>query len=149
MLPEPTFSFTIPSIHDDTPLDCRLYNPPHPVLNLADSELPWNPRGAIIAHPYAPFGGSYDNPFVLTVAAEILNQGFVVGTFNFRYEIMSLWGNLSSLIDSSAVVLVLRKAERAGRPSQKYTITSPSRGSSYTTSKLYESLDLAYTRMEQ
>ena len=37
-----------------------------------------------IVKPYAPFGGCYDDWVVLSVAAEILKQGFVVGTFNFR-----------------------------------------------------------------
>lgn len=84
MLPDPTFTFTIPSIHDDVTLDCRIYSPSHSVLNPADGELPWIPRGAIIAHPYAPFGGCYDDWVVLSVAAEILREGFVIGTFNFR-----------------------------------------------------------------
>ena len=34
---------------------------------------------------YAPFGGCYDDWVVTITAAEILKQGFVVGTFNFRY----------------------------------------------------------------
>ena len=84
MLPKPTFSFTIPSIHDDTTLDCRIYSPPHSVLNTIDDESAWSPRGAVFAHPYAPLGGCYDDWVVLSVAAEILKQGFVVGTFNFR-----------------------------------------------------------------
>lgn len=84
MLAKPTFTFTIPSIYDGTTLDCRLYNPPHSVLNPIDGEPAWNPRGAIVAHPYAPFGGCYDDVVVLSAAAEILKQGFVVGTFNFR-----------------------------------------------------------------
>ena len=33
---------------------------------------------------YAPFGGCYNDWVVTIVAAEILKQGFVVGTFNFR-----------------------------------------------------------------
>ncbi|TDZ19089.1 hypothetical protein Cob_v008008 [Colletotrichum orbiculare MAFF 240422] len=37
-----------------------------------------------MAHPYAPLGGCYDDPVVGIVAAELLKQGFVVGTFNFR-----------------------------------------------------------------
>ena len=82
MLPEPTFSFTIPSIHDDTVLECRIYSPPHSILN--SEELAWGPCGAIIAHPYAPLGGCFDDPVVLSAAAEILKEGFVVGTFNFR-----------------------------------------------------------------
>lgn len=84
MLPKPTFTFTIPSIHDDTTLDCRVYSPPHSVINTIDGEPPWSPRGAIVAHPYAPFGGCYDDFIVLSAAAETLKQGFVVGTFNFR-----------------------------------------------------------------
>lgn len=42
------------------------------------------PKGAIIAHPYALLGGCYDDGVVLSAAAEIHKQGFVVGTFNFR-----------------------------------------------------------------
>ena len=82
---EPTFTFTIPSIHDGIPLDCRLYHPPHSVLSPLNTELSWNPRGAIVAHPYAPLGGCYDDPVVLAAVTEILKQGFVVATFNFRY----------------------------------------------------------------
>ena len=84
MLSEPTFTFTIPSIYDDTTLDCRIYSPSHSVMNTIDGKHVWSPRGAIIAHPYAPFGGCYDDWVVLSAAAEILKQGYVVGTFNFR-----------------------------------------------------------------
>lgn len=84
MLPKPTFTFTIPSIHDYTTLDCRIYNPPHSVLNPIDNEPAWTPQGAILAHPYAALGGCYDDLVVLSAAEEILKQGFVVGTFNFR-----------------------------------------------------------------
>lgn len=83
MLPEPTFTFTIPSIYDDTTLDCRIYSPPHSILNPIDGET-WSPRGAVVAHPYAPFGGCYDDLIVIQTAAEIFELGFVVGTFNFR-----------------------------------------------------------------
>jgi alpha/beta superfamily hydrolase len=40
---------------------------------------------AIVAHPYAPLGGSYDDAVVDMAASIILKQDFVVGTFNFRY----------------------------------------------------------------
>lgn len=86
MLPEPTFTFTIPSVHDDTPLDCRIYSPPQKVLDSIDSDEQWHPRGAIFAHPYAPLGGCFDDGVVLSVTAEVLKHGFVVGTFNFRYS---------------------------------------------------------------
>jgi len=76
-LPEPSLSFTIPSIHDDTTLDCRLYIPNAHNDNTAR-------RGAIIAHPYAPLGGCFDDPVVETAAIEVLKAGWIVGTFNFR-----------------------------------------------------------------
>ncbi len=83
-LREPVFSFTIPSIHDDTILDCRIYHPVHFLHNGSKAHNTWRKRGAIIAHPYAPFGGSYDDPIVDVVATEIVKRGFVVGLFNFR-----------------------------------------------------------------
>lgn len=85
MLPAPTFTCTIGSIHDDTPLDCRIYHPPHWSLSDPHLEYVWKPRGAIIAHPYTALGGSYDDGVVLSAVSEILKAGFVAGTFNFRY----------------------------------------------------------------
>ncbi|MCJ1464311.1 hypothetical protein MMC07_002924 [Pseudocyphellaria aurata] len=81
---EPAFTFTIPSLHDNTPLDCRIYH-----ANLQSSCAPnakkaWSLRGAIIAHPYTSLGGSYDDCVVLSAVAEIAKLGIVVGTFNFR-----------------------------------------------------------------
>jgi hypothetical protein len=85
MLPPPAMSFTIPSIHDDLVLQCRVYHPacfaPSKVSELSE----WRKRAAIVAHPYAPLGGCYDDPIVDVVASTILRQGFIVGTFNFRY----------------------------------------------------------------
>ncbi|KAL4946717.1 hypothetical protein BDV06DRAFT_182181 [Aspergillus oleicola] len=81
-LPSPTHSFTIPSIYDGIQLSCRIYLP----HQLEDSQkaCKWRPRGAIVAHPYASLGGSYDDPVVSFAGGELLDQGFVVGTFNFR-----------------------------------------------------------------
>lgn len=42
-------------------------------------------RGAIVAHPYASLGGCYDDPVVSFIGGELLGNGYVVGTFNFRY----------------------------------------------------------------
>ncbi|CAD6448284.1 8ff88f70-bc29-41f3-9d37-a353152a37b6 [Sclerotinia trifoliorum] len=84
MLPPPTLSFTIPSIHDNSSLDCRIYHPPCLVPTSISQAIPWRKRAAIVAHPYAPLGGSYDDPVVDLVASTVLKQGFVVGTFNFR-----------------------------------------------------------------
>ncbi|CAM1508603.1 Fc.00g054510.m01.CDS01 [Cosmosporella sp. VM-42] len=82
MLPEPALILTLPSLHDSLVLDCRVYHP----LSLAANPRapPWLRHAAIVAHPYAPMGGSYDDPVVETVAAQLLRKGFLVGTFNFR-----------------------------------------------------------------
>jgi alpha/beta superfamily hydrolase len=44
----------------------------------------WNKKAAIVAHPYPVLGGCYDDPVVDLVSSTILEQGFLVGTFNFR-----------------------------------------------------------------
>ena len=72
---EPQYAFSIPSIEDDTPLDCRLYYQTR-------GGLPT--KGAVIAHPYAPLGGSYDDAVVLAVVETLVGLGYAVGTFNFR-----------------------------------------------------------------
>ncbi|KAI4651365.1 uncharacterized protein J4E78_008057 [Alternaria triticimaculans] len=83
--PEAHYSFTIPSIHDDTTLDCRVYHPdtltkPKDSADIAQ----WRKRGIVMAHPYAPMGGSYDDRVVGIVVDEFLHAGWMVGTFNFR-----------------------------------------------------------------
>ncbi|KZM19679.1 uncharacterized protein EKO05_0004328 [Ascochyta rabiei] len=82
---EPHYSFTIPSVHDDTTLDCRIYHP-----DVLDEPLDgsngqqWRKRGIVMAHPYAPMGGSYDDRVVGIVVDELLRTGYIIGTFNFR-----------------------------------------------------------------
>ncbi|KAL3473396.1 Alpha/Beta hydrolase protein [Aspergillus californicus] len=78
-LPTPTHSFTIPSLYDGIQLSCRIYLPQE--SSRAGSQW-W--QGAIVAHPYASLGGSYDDPVVSFIGAELLEAGYVVGTFNFR-----------------------------------------------------------------
>jgi hypothetical protein len=80
-LPNPGYSFTIPSVYDDTTLDCRLYHP----KQHHDSDPLHPTKAAIIAHPYAPLGGCYDDPVVASMGKALLNAGYIVGTFNFRY----------------------------------------------------------------
>ncbi|KAK6949090.1 hypothetical protein Daesc_009163 [Daldinia eschscholtzii] len=85
MLPRPSLSFTLPSIHDNTKLDCRIYHPHHSNQQLlSPSDPSWPRHAAVVAHPYAPLGGSYDDPIVHLVASTLLHLGFVVATFNFR-----------------------------------------------------------------
>lgn len=82
---KPAYSFSIPSVHDDTPLDCRIYFP-KALDGVIDGEShPQRVKGAIIAHPYAPLGGCFDDHVVLSVVETLVREGFVVGTFNFRF----------------------------------------------------------------
>jgi hypothetical protein len=79
-----SFCFSIPSIHDGSKLECRIYLP-RGFKNI-ESAASWPNRGAILAHPYAPLGGSFDDPVVSFVGGELLDAGCIVGTFNFRYN---------------------------------------------------------------
>ena len=87
-IPQPTHKFCIPSIYDDTTLACRIYcaddEPPEgyrdPETARVTLPLP-AAKGAIVAHNY---WGSYDNTVVLNIVGELLNAGFMVGTFNLR-----------------------------------------------------------------
>lgn len=79
---EPAYAFSIPSLGNDTPLDCRIYHPNNLQSLLNDSQRPI--KGAVVAHPYPPLGGCYDDPVVLSVTETLLEQGYIVGTFNFR-----------------------------------------------------------------
>ncbi|KAI9796765.1 MAG: hypothetical protein M1833_006005 [Piccolia ochrophora] len=75
--------FTIPSVHDGITIDCRLHLPTPP----RHSDPPRQPpvvRGAVMAHPYAPLGGSYNDRVVGLIVQELLQQDFVTMTFNFR-----------------------------------------------------------------
>ncbi|KAL4974880.1 Alpha/Beta hydrolase protein [Aspergillus desertorum] len=78
----PTHSFTVPSIYDSTQLACRIYIPRQ--LSIRNDTSQCHVRGAIVAHPYAPLGGCYDDPVVSFIGGELLEAGYVVGTFNFR-----------------------------------------------------------------
>ena len=77
-LPAPASSFTIPSLHDDLELDCRIYYPRRANIGQAEQLF------AILAHPYAPLGGSYDDGVVNLVGSTLLRSGVLLGTFNFR-----------------------------------------------------------------
>lgn len=79
-LPVPRSAFTIPSLHDDLELDCRIYYPQSSGKTAAKLGRSF----AIIAHPYAPLGGSYDDPVVALAGSALLKNGITLGTFNFR-----------------------------------------------------------------
>lgn len=82
MLPSPTLSLTLPSLHDGTILAVRVYHPWS--LSPSPKAPPWRHHAAVVAHPYAPMGGSYDDAIVGLVAETLLRAGFLVVTFNFR-----------------------------------------------------------------
>jgi hypothetical protein len=95
--PQPVYSFTIPSIHDDTALDGRIYHPSKLSTSKAreaGTDNQWRNKGIVMAHPYAPMGGSYEDRVVGIVVEECLALGFVVGTFNFRYTTTALLSRL-------------------------------------------------------
>ncbi|KAL7927043.1 Alpha/Beta hydrolase protein [Trichoderma austrokoningii] len=81
MLPEPSFTLTIPSIHDGIALDCRVY---HPDSFYTEGAAPWRRHAIVFAHPYAPMGGSFDDPLMDIAAGQLLRKGYLLGTFNFR-----------------------------------------------------------------
>lgn len=120
MVLKPALSLTLPSLKDETVLDCRVYFPTtlyDPAASTDSSSGSWSgddekqrerertrsqlngearasdshrwtgkrKKAAIIAHPYAPLGGSCDDYIVQQTAGILLKQGFVVGLFNFRY----------------------------------------------------------------
>ncbi len=104
MLPPPTLSFTIPSLHDGTTLDCRVFHAAS--LSPSPRAPPWRRHAAVVAHPYGPMGGSYDDPIVAVVAATLLRLGFLVVTFNFRCAC------LLPAVPASMCLLVPRSAGR-------------------------------------
>ncbi|KAF2721770.1 hypothetical protein K431DRAFT_284462 [Polychaeton citri CBS 116435] len=73
-MPPPAYAFTLPSL-DGLSLDCRLYHP---------KGHEFQGRCALVTHPYAPLGGSYDDPVVEAMTKCLLRSGYVVGTCNFR-----------------------------------------------------------------
>ncbi|KAI0903489.1 Alpha/Beta hydrolase protein [Ustulina deusta] len=83
MLPRPSLSFTLPSIYDSAKLDCRVYHPPS-LCDPSHPGVPWSGHAAVVAHPYAPLGGCFDDPIVDVTAGTLLQLGFLVATFNFR-----------------------------------------------------------------
>lgn len=155
---KPTLSFTIPSLKDESLLDCRVYIP-ESLLDVAtpsrsaassasegDAQRARRSNGAtqnghadkapnvsghtkrkkaaVIAHPYAPLGGSFDDYIVQEIGGILLEEGFVVGLFNFRYRTFPFSAFRRRLIQKA--VLVTRKAGHHGVRSPKWPTTAPS-----------------------
>jgi hypothetical protein len=91
----PTFSFSLRSVHDGCTLQCRLYLPGW--VRDIESAPAWSVRGVILAHPYVPLGGTYDDEVISFLGGELLHEGYIVGTFNFRYGTppISRWSRLT------------------------------------------------------
>ncbi|KAL8998815.1 MAG: hypothetical protein Q9188_006018 [Gyalolechia gomerana] len=97
---KPTYEFYIPSLYDEIALACRIYTLPENYFGGTTGDgttgkKPWTPLGAVVAHPWARMGGSFDDPTVGHIVAELLRLGFTVGTFNLRYDELSdlSWDN--------------------------------------------------------
>ena len=102
-LPKPSLTFSVPSVHDGLALDCRVYHPPSLAASLRPDTPPWHKHAAVVAHPYAPLGGCYDDPIVDIVSATLLRLGFLVVTFNFRFASTVhrhklIWSDLMSAV---------------------------------------------------
>lgn len=91
-------AFQISSLYDKTKLDCCIrdhqittqanLNTLPPQCDNRSSDIALKKHticGAIIAHPYAPLGGSFYDPIVTAVGELFLQKGFIVGVFNFRF----------------------------------------------------------------
>ncbi|KAL8933806.1 MAG: hypothetical protein Q9216_006207 [Gyalolechia sp. 2 TL-2023] len=86
---KPTYEFYIPSLYDETALACRIFTLPENYFGGSTGDgttgrKPWTPLGAVVAHPWTRMGGSFDDPTVGHIVAELLRLGFTVGTFNLR-----------------------------------------------------------------
>ena len=82
MSPHPRLAFSVASLEDEVPIHCRLYAPyttGNPILKYAP-----HTRLAIVAHPYAPLGGSQDDPIVHLIVRQLLKYGYFAVTFDFR-----------------------------------------------------------------
>jgi hypothetical protein len=128
--PEPHYSFTIPSLHDDTELSCRIHHPE--LLSSGSPGTIWRRRGIVMAHPYAPMGGSYHDRVVGIVVEEFLSLGYIIGTFNFRSDTDSLHRLCVPALTLSEEPMA-RKGALAGLESLNWTTTSPSPVSSHAT----------------
>lgn len=83
-MPTPSLNLQIPSYLDAYLLDARVYLP---TSYTAPVTQHWDRKLAIIGHPYAPLGGSHDDRVVLEVVKTLLRAGWIVSTFNFRYDL--------------------------------------------------------------
>ncbi|KAK3989773.1 hypothetical protein QBC44DRAFT_81458 [Cladorrhinum sp. PSN332] len=124
MLPEPSITFTVPSIHDGIPIDCRVYHPES--LKASPNAPPWRKHAAVFAHPYGPFGGSYDDLVVNIAAEALLRMGFLVATFNFRGSHGSAgrtsWTSKAERADYMSVVGFLAHYVHFLDPSRRITL---------------------------
>ncbi|KAK6349295.1 hypothetical protein TWF730_010045 [Orbilia blumenaviensis] len=76
-----TLIIPTPSHHNHT-IEARVYHPTEFPQNYGLT--PHTPRkAAVVAHPYAALGGTWDDPVVLSLVALLTRKGYVVATFNF------------------------------------------------------------------
>lgn len=99
----PAYYVHIPSVHDGLMLNCRLhYSSRLRDLANEDRNQQRDYRGAIVAHPYAPLGGSLEDHVVTETTKSLVQEGYIVMTFNFRCAILMVMCLLSALTDTEA-----------------------------------------------
>lgn len=78
MAPPDPLAFQLRTSKNASPLDCRVYHAPK-TDDATSLDI------AIVAHPYGPLGGSYDDPVVQLIVRTLIEAGYhAVGVFNFR-----------------------------------------------------------------
>lgn len=107
MLPQANASFSLPSLYDGTEVKCRLYFPRLRQRSVTDAVGLTASGVAIFAHPYAPLGGSFDDPVVQLIGKQLLKENLLLLTFNFRgaegSEASTSWSAKPELADYATV----------------------------------------------
>jgi len=81
-------------------IDARIYTSKTALANPSHLNL------AVVAHPYGPLGGSYDDATVLLVVKTLLNANYLVGTFNFCHPSWTLKPELADFAAFSTFLML-------------------------------------------
>ncbi|EWC44469.1 hypothetical protein DRE_06737 [Drechslerella stenobrocha 248] len=86
--PSPVLTLMVPTGSHDLNVEARIY---HPAEFPADygRDARARRKAAVVAHPYASLGGSWDDPVVLALVGVLTGRGWIVATFNFGHVVIS------------------------------------------------------------
>ncbi|KAK6512507.1 hypothetical protein TWF481_001391 [Arthrobotrys musiformis] len=80
--PSPVLTLLLPvPSHQTHTIEARVYHPDFPSTYGLSRHTPR--KAAVLAHPYAPLSGNWDDPVVLSLVSLLTKKGWVVATFNF------------------------------------------------------------------